>query len=128
MNNSWNLLQLYSVNVSFNWVKGRIRDESANTTNLLGCPVVNYLDKKVKWHKITEFKWLTPWKIGKSKEFDEHTIAIYKYYKEWEIGAEPIDLIRDTSIIKDSEVDLEIRKTGIVIYERQKFNKNSWIL
>lgn len=36
-----------------------------------------------------------------------------------------IDLIRDTSIIKDSKVDLEIRKTGIVIYERQKFNKNS---
>ena len=36
-----------------------------------------------------------------------------------------IDLIRDTSIIKDSKVDLEIRKTGIVIYERQKSNKNS---
>lgn len=76
-----------------------IRDESANTTNLLGCPVVNYLDKKVKWNKITEFKWLTPWKIGKSKEFDEHTIAIYKYYKEWEIGAEPMDLIRDNRSI-----------------------------
>lgn len=36
-----------------------------------------------------------------------------------------IDLIRDTSIIKDSKVDLEIRKTGVVIYERQKSNENS---
>lgn len=39
-----------------------------------------------------------------------------------------IDLIRDTSIIKDSKIDLEIKKTGIIIYERQEFDKNSVIL
>lgn len=76
-----------------------IRDESSHTTNLLGCPVVNFIGKNAKWYKITEFKWLTPWKLGKSDEFDEHTIAIYKYYKKWDIGEEPIDLIRDTRSI-----------------------------
>lgn len=36
-----------------------------------------------------------------------------------------IDLIRDTSIIENSKVDLEIKKTGVIIYERQRFIKNS---
>ena len=35
------------------------------------------------------------------------------------------DLIRDTSIVKDSKIDLEIKKTGILIYERKKFNENN---
>lgn len=72
-----------------------IRDESSHTTNLLGCPVANYIDNKTKWNKISEFKWLTPWKRGNSKSYDNHTIVIYKYYKQWDIGDEPIDLIND---------------------------------
>ena len=62
-------------------------DESEKTNNLCGCPIVHFTDNKTNWYRVTEFKWLTPWRAG-NKAFDEHTILSYEISKKWEKGDE----------------------------------------
>jgi UDP-galactopyranose mutase len=86
-----------------------ILDECQITNNNMGVPVTNFIDN-TKHHRLIEHKWLTPWKHGKSEEFDKHTIVSYKYYKPWDIGEETMDLIRDKRSIGLYNRYLELMK------------------
>ena len=74
---------------SMNWkgVKFEFRDESDKASNLSGVPVVNFTDDNIEWYRMTEHKWLTPWRIGDA-DFDSHTFVTYELHKEWKPGDE----------------------------------------
>lgn len=63
-------------------------NESNKTTNLSGTPIVRFCDSDVPWYRMTEHKWLTPWRCGSGTEFDNNTFITYEFYKEWKQGDE----------------------------------------
>jgi UDP-galactopyranose mutase len=63
------------------------KDESDKTTNLTGAPVVHFTDSKIAWYRLTEHKWLTPWRTG-DKDFDSHTFLTYEFSQKWKKGME----------------------------------------
>lgn len=84
---------------SMNWIgiDFRLRDESDKANNLSGAPVVHFTDKDIKWYRMTEHKWLTPWR--NSNDFKEHTFVSYEFYKEWNIGDESYLLLPNSRSI-----------------------------
>lgn len=75
----------------------KFRDESDKSTNLSGIPVVHFTDNSIKWYRMTEHKWLTPYRD--SEDFNNHTFISYEFYKDWNPGDESYLLIRDQQSI-----------------------------
>lgn len=71
------------------WVSAsfELNNESDKTVNLTGTPIVNFSSENPNWYRMTEHKWLTPWRIGE-EDYNTHTYVTYEYFKEWEPGEE----------------------------------------
>lgn len=72
-----------------NWgnIHFEFTNESDKTNNLSGAPIVRFCDDQAQWYRMTEHKWLTPWRSG-NEEFDNNTYISYEFFKEWKPGEE----------------------------------------
>lgn len=78
-------LEWLSVNISFS-------DESENTNNLFGTPVVHFADDKIPYYRATEHKWFD---FNNALNNDK-TYVLYESYKDWKIGDQVFYCINNT--------------------------------
>lgn len=62
------------------------RNESKNASNLSGNAITYFSDNETGWFRMTEHKWLTPWR--NSEDFNKNTFVTYELAKEWQKGEE----------------------------------------
>lgn len=75
-------------NMDWGSIHFEFTNESDKTTNLSGTPIVRFCDSTANWYRMTEHKWLTPWRKGQGTEFDNTTFITYEFFKEWKQGDE----------------------------------------